>query len=122
GRGPGRGQRARSGGAGVPRNGRRVPVGSPLLRAGADLVVVLAELVDGHRLPEEAAGTEELLEVLAVLGAGQPGLAPPRRVQPGVVPPQAPPGDRLAALGAADELVRRRPRHGPPPGSSCVPS
>ena len=60
---------------------------------------------DGHDLAQEAARTEEVGELLAVVLARQPGLAAVRRVQPGVVPDQRPDGGLLAALGGAHEFA-----------------
>src|SRR5690606_27902245 len=59
------------------------------------------ELVEGDGLPEEPADVEEAGEVVPVLVAGQPGLAPVGCVHLRVVPHQGPAGWGPAPLAGA---------------------
>ena len=59
-------------------------------------------LLQRHDVLQEAAHPEELRQMLAVLLARQPGLAPLRSVQLRVVPGEHPHGGGAAALGGAD--------------------
>src|SRR5690606_21771653 len=65
------------------------------------------QLRDRDRLAQERARGEEVLEVLAVVGAREPRLAALGVVQLRVVPPQRPDRVLPAALRAADQLVHR---------------
>src|SRR5690606_34454578 len=111
---PGQGSSGLSAAGGVPLGagrGRSTPAsvcpGGPLSRERLDL-------------PQEAARLQEAAQVLPVVRAGEPGLAPLRRVQLGVVPAQRPTGGRAAAPRRADQRLVRRLVAGPAGGPAAA--
>ena len=68
-------------------------------------------------LAQEPAGGQERAERVSMFGAGQPVLAPLRRMDLGVVPPEVVRRRRAAALGRAEEQVRQP--SGPGPSAAC---